>query len=303
MLNFKRSLVIMALVAISLTMKVADAAYLGCQIDRFANNTWVGDPLARAKELYVQVPTPQNRMEMRQVVRNFLNHSNSALPDVTAMAWAWFGQLLTADYAEGWNDAGETELTQAEGAVERARAIHGRDFSLTYYTSGLNLRARGRHDDALNSFKNTIVIDPDCDRGWAQVGNELTNLGRPAEAPPFIQKAMDLNPPSSGKIFYLMGKAYYFSEDYPNSILWLEKSVRARPNIWFNRTYLIASYVTSGDMTKARASLMDFYNVFPGYTVKTIRELQQTNPSEHPILVIGRNRMFNALLAAGMPEQ
>jgi tetratricopeptide (TPR) repeat protein len=132
----------------------------------------------------------------------------------------------------------------------------------------------------------------------------LINLGRPQEAPELARKAIELSPrdPSIGIFYWVIGRAYFFTTRYEDAIPWLERSIEVRPNISFNRLYLAASYVLTGRVEKGRATLAEFNNQFPGYTLALIDLHNEDVPTDNPIILAGLQQWRLGLQGAGMPE-
>lgn len=111
-------------------------------------------------------------------------------------------------------------------------------------------------------------------------------VGRPKEAPPLVLKAIALSPrdPHVGTFYWVIGRAYFVMQDYDDAIVWLRKAVEVRPNVWYNRAYLLAAYPHLGrhEQPEGRTALSDYNGGFSGYTVQRIRDLYEKE-LPHPI--------------------
>jgi adenylate cyclase len=133
----------------------------------------------------------------------------------------------------------------------------------------------------------------------------LTNVGRPQEAPPLAEKAIRLSPrdPSLGVFYWIIGRAYFFAHRYRDAIPWLRRSVDARPNLWYNRLYLVSAYALSDDEANARAALNEFNGRFAGYTLARVGMHEQEVPNRNPVVGAGLEQFHEGLRLAGMPER
>jgi adenylate cyclase len=260
--------------------------------------------LAHARTAHDQIVSPENDRFIRDLVRQALAGLGGATPPWLAEAWALLADVLASDYLHRWNGAGTDQLDEAQYAVDQAFAIDDR-LALAHYACGFVKRARGLHQDALAAFDRALELDSDFARASAQKGNELINLGRPGEAPALVQKAIELSPqdPSLGMFYWIMGRAYFFDESYDAAITWLEKSIEARPTVWYNRLYLVSAYALQGDVGKARDVLENFRGRFPGYTLARVIENEHANPNANEIVVSARGEFHAGLLAAGLEEK
>ncbi len=255
----------------------------------------------RATSLFFQSIAPQNTM----LARDLLTQSVRLDPN-SAEAWARLAELIVNDYLLIWNNTGREQLRDAEDAARKALSINP-NLALAHFSNGLILRALGEHPLALEAFTRAIDLDPNFALAYANKAGELTLLGRPNEARPLVEKAIMLSPhdPSLGIFYWFIGRAEYYGERYEEAIPWLRKSVEARPNVSFNRLYLISAYALHGDMDSARATLEEFNRRFsqPAYTLERVFAIERTNPVTDPISVAARARHHQGLIKAGMAEK
>jgi subtilisin len=155
----------------------------------------------------------------------------------------------------------------------------------------------------LTGFDRALQLKPDFARAYAQKANELINVGRPQEAPPMVEKAIELNPnsPSLGMYYWIIGKAHFFAGNYSESIKWLEKSIVLRGNLWYSRLYLISALAITGQNEKAKEGLNDLNAKFGQYTLTRVASDELANPNNHAVIIAGRRSLHEGLRSAGMP--
>src|ERR1700751_5432080 len=128
--------------------------------------------------------------------------------------------------------------------------------------------SRGR-SNPLNRRAGSIPIMP-----WLMYKTPtlLIVVGRPNEAPALVKQAVTISPrdPSLGFFYHIMGRAYFQAADYQNAIAWLEKSVRARDNVWYNRAYLISAYALMG-RPEVNAALSEYREKFKDWPLERVR--------------------------------
>lgn len=271
------------------------------------SNTSAYELFARAKALYnhERVTTPENTLLTRRTLRQALEDTAGVEPHKVAQAWSLYAEILMCDYLNRWNDAGTSELAEAEQAVARALQL-APDLPQAHYTSGLVYRARGEHQQSLAAFTRTIALNPNIPLAHAQQGAELMYTGSPEKALRPIETALKISRPDSpsrGMFYWYMGRAHFFSGNYHEAIPWLRKSVDLRPNLWYNRLYLVSACALAGDKTEAETALLEFDARFPGYTLARVATNEQTNPNNNNVVVEGRRKFHEGLVKAGMVEQ
>jgi adenylate cyclase len=287
-------------IAASLDIQLVKAEDQRASQDRPANPDAV-DLRLRAMAIYISAITPEHTLAARRLLEQSVR-----LDPGSAESWGWLADLLVSDYLNRWNGAGTDQLDQAEDAVRRALAIDP-DLALAHYGDGLIRRTRGKHHAALEAFRLAVKLNPNFARAYAQEGNELVYVGRPAEAAPLVEKAIRLSPldPSLGQFYWILGRAHFIAGNYRDAIGWLQKSVEVRPNIWYNRLYLVSAYALSGDTDQAKQTLHEFNSdtQFSGYTLARVDSSEKATPNDNAVVVAGRQKFREGLRAAGMAER
>lgn len=219
-----------------------------------------------------------------------------------AELWALLADQLISDYLHGWNGAGPRELVEAEDAAAKALALDP-DSALAHYARGFIERAIGRHRQALGAFDRAIRADPSMACAYAQKANELINLGRPKAAPALAEQAIKISPRDAaiGSFYWVRGRASFYAQDYAGAIGWLDKSVAARPDDWYNRAFLIAAYALTGATAQAARALADLDAHLGKYSIARIAMKEQVNPNTNRVIVRGREQLHQGLEKAGMP--
>jgi len=254
----------------------------------------------RATSLLFSSITPENTMAMRTLLQRSV-----ALDPRSAEAHARLAEVIASDYLTNWNNTRENEIHAAERAVHEALLIDP-NHALAHLANGLIARARGEHFSALEAFSRAIELDRNFAFAYAHKANELTLVGQPAEAPPLIEQAIRLSPQdaSIGIFHWVKGRAHFFLGEYSEAIVWLRKSIETRPNLWFNRLYLVSACVLADMPDEAVRALAEFNRRFPEvYTLATVIERERATPNDNPVVVAGREKFHEGLLRAGMAQR
>ena len=259
--------------------------------------------LARAKASYGRLQ-PDSTRAARDLLESALAAPGGMDPATLAESWALLADILTCDYLNRWNGSGEPELRRAEQAADEALRLDPA-LPLAHYARGFLCRARGDHEAALAAFQRTLDLNPDFVRAYAQKAAELLYLGRIEEVPPLVETAIARTPPGNlalGMFYWIIGRALFFAGKYGEAIDWLRRSVEVRPNLYYNRLYLVSAQALTGAAADAARTLRDFDAVFPDYTLARVQRDEQTNPNNHPVVVEGRRNFHRGLILAGMKK-
>ena len=252
----------------------------------------------RATSLFYSSMLPEHTLATRELLQR-----SAALDPSSGEAWARLGQVIVSDYLTSWNDTGREQLREAENAVRRALLIDP-NHALAHVAQGLVQRARGEHHEALVAFNRAIELDRNIALAYANKGNALILVGRPAEAPLFVEQAIRLSPhdPSIGMFQWIIGRALFFTGQYEESIPWFRKSIETRPNLWFTRLYLVSACALAEMPEQAERALSEFNRVFasPVYTVALVEARERAEPNDEPVVIAARDEFHRGLLRAGM---
>jgi adenylate cyclase len=220
-----------------------------------------------------------------------------------AESWSWLAEILVTQYLHRWNNVGKEALEQAEEAIAKAVAINP-NVAQAYYTQGLIRRAKGDQLGAFEALSRAVEVNPNLPRALAEKANQLTSLGRPADAPQLVEKAIKLSPrdPALGGFYWIIGRAYFVSGDYRNAIPWLQKSVALRQSDWYPQAYLVSAYALDLQKDEAKKALQRFNDNprFAGYTLQSIAEEMKVLPNDNPLIVSARQKVHEGLRIAGM---
>jgi adenylate cyclase len=255
------------------------------------------DERMRAMAASTGYPTPEKFLESRQNAEAGLK----ADPD-NARLLALLAHMLMGDVLNGWNGAGPAEIDRAETAARKAIGLD-RNVALAHFALGYVLRLRGDHPGSLASFQEAIRIDPNFARAYAQAANALVFLGKPADAIPMVDQALQLSPndPAIGVFYWVKGRAYFTLGDYPKAIEALSESARVRPNLWYVQAWLAAAHALTDQAPKASETLVAFNSKFGSeYTLDRITKYYQEEQYKNPTLQAASAHVLEGLRKAGM---
>jgi adenylate cyclase len=252
----------------------------------------------RAEAIFFGSVTPKHTLAARRLLEQAV-----VLDPNSAEAWARLAEITASDYLVHWNDTGPRQLREADEADRKALALDP-NLALSHLANGFIHRAQGDHQAALEAFSHAIELDPNFALAYVHKADELILLGRPGEAPPFVEHAIKLSPrdPSLGIFYWVRGRAHFYAGQYREAIPWLRKSVEVRPNLWFNRLYLASAYALLGEREEAGKTLAAFNRRFshPVYTVALVQSHEHRSTSDNAVVVAAHAKFYEGLRRAGM---
>jgi len=252
----------------------------------------------------ITVNFPMTEQNTR-LARDMLEAATQLDPNATDAA-AWLADLTVSDYLNYWNNTGRAALNDASDLTDQLTAVTNPP-ALAYYAQGFVHRAHGRHSDARYSFLLARTADPNFVRAYAHEGAQLINLGNWNAGQQLVDQAIAMSPnDASIGVFQCMKARGYFFEAvagnaalYADAINWLEQSRTNRPNLWYNRAYLIAAYQLANRLNDASAELTAFKNQYPQITtpqdIHTKFEARNPNGNCAQSVKDGRKTMLDTI--------
>jgi tetratricopeptide (TPR) repeat protein len=192
-------------------------------------------------------------------------------------------------------------LALADTAVTRALTLTPNN-GYAHLARAMVLRNVKKPQQALLSLEKAISLNPNLSVAYIQVGSMKILLGRPAEAAGPIEKGLALDPYTcnSGLAHYYLGLAEFLLKHDDAAIAWLQRSIDGNPCLACSRYTLASAAALADRMVEARAVFDEFNRLFPGYTIKRIKDIQE---SDNATYLAQQGRLYEGLRELDMPEQ
>jgi tetratricopeptide (TPR) repeat protein len=126
-------------------------------------------------------------------------------------------------------------------------------------------------------------------------------LGRGEETEAHIQEALRLSPRDimAHRWMFFAGAAKLHHCDDAEAVAWLRRSIEANRNFPLAHFALAAALALLGSLDEAQAVASAGLTLDPGFT---IRRFRANAVSDNPIFLAGRERAYEGMRMAGVPE-
>ena len=208
--------------------------------------------------------------------------------------YVYLGYSHLSSAARGWTKSPAKSLQIAYELSQKALAIdESHDGAHTLLAGYYNVSRQ--YDKALVEAERAMALNPNAADAPMIMGSILSNLGKWEEAVLYGNKSLRLNPFPGAYIYYILGRAYFMTEQYDESIAICKKAIKVSPNFLPAHLYLAACYSSLNRDAEATAAAKEVIKINPKFNIESYaKRLLYKNKSD-------KERELNALRKAGLP--
>ena len=239
--------------------------------------------------------TPENMAQARGFYERALALEPGNVEALVGTALVDFGigtNLLPDDRIE--------RLTAAEAAVTKALSL-APNHPMAHGVLGLVKIFTNRAAQGIAECERALTLDRNLAVAHGSIGIAKFYLGRGGETEAHMEQALRLSPRDT--LVYVwsvyVGLAKLWQGADAEAIVWSRRSLEANRNHPGAHFSLAVALALGGELDEARATVQAGLALNPGFT---IRRHRTNTPSNHPVYLAGRERVYEALRLAGVPE-
>lgn len=225
-------------IAATLSIKVSEAEQARLA-HRYTRNI-------EAYELFLQA---QSLLLIREEVENDrarqLYRQAIALDPSFARAYGGLALSFAADYRNQWVTDGQKALERARTMARTALQIDP-EIPEVYWVLAYVSTQQQEHEKALGLLRKAISLDQSFADAYALMGGIHTYIGRPDQTPELLRTAVRLNPDAGHLYFLLLGRAYFYLQDWEQAVINLNEALERNPASLEAHIYLAATMESSG---------------------------------------------------------
>jgi TolB-like protein len=199
-----------------------------------------------------------------------------------------------------YSDDRDTRLARAEAMFVEGLP-HVLNNALAHQAFGGLLILSNRAAQGIDECKRALALNPNLAGPHSLIGTAKLLMGRGEETEAHINEALRLAPRHLFTWYTLLaaGTAKLQLSADAEAVDWLRRSIEA------NRTYPLTHFVLAaalafvGLLEEARAAAKGGLALLPSFTIRRFRD---GAPSHNPIYLAGRERIYQGMRSAGVPE-
>jgi TolB-like protein len=191
-------------------------------------------------------------------------------------------------------------LTAAEGAVTKALSL-APNHPLAHFVLGCVQTFTNRAAQGIAESERALALDRNLAPAHATIAIAKFFLGRGEETQAHVEQALRLSPRDTLAYIWslFVGQTKLWQGADAEAIVWLRRSLEANRNYPSAHLFLAAALALVGELDEARATVQAGLALNPSFT---IRRYRTNTPSNHPVYLAGRERAYEGLRMAGVPE-
>ena len=239
--------------------------------------------------------TPENMAQARNFFERCL-----ALDPGNVEALVGIGLVDVSIGVNFFDDNRAAHLAAAEPAVVRALSM-APQHALAHGVLGLIQMQTNRPSQGIAECERALTLDRNLAVAHGWIGIAKAWLGLPTETEAHVQEALRLSPRDtfSFRWFYYVGLAKLLHGADADAVVWLRRSIETYRDFFLPHFLLASALALQGQLDQAKAATEAGLLYFADFTIRRYR----TNaPSNNQVFLAGRERIYEGMRMAGVPE-
>lgn len=263
----------------------------------YAGRTFAAiDPTLRGWRLLKRIHTREAPQRARALFEQALQVDPGSASALAGLALSHITEVLTR-----WSKAPDTQTALAAQAIERSLALQPNDPRANYVRS-LVLSAQGRIDDAEQAIRRALSLYPNQPRALQRLGFLRLQQGRPEEVAAPVMLSLRLDPLNAEQVslgHFTLGMAEFHLHHDETAYAHMRQATISSPQNGFAWKWLAAIDALHGRTEQATNNLTESQKTHPGDTVSSLKSSEY---SRNAVFWQERNRFYEGLRMAGLPE-
>jgi tetratricopeptide (TPR) repeat protein len=211
---------------------------------------------------------------------------------------AWVDVSFVNNYL---SDDRAKHLRSAEADLTKALKLRP-DHALAHCALGASRMYGNRALQGIAECERALVIDRNYANAHGYIGLGKIFVGRSEETEAHILEALRISPRDTRVFVWglIAGLAKFYSGRDEEGVVWLSRSIELNPNAPNAHFYFAAALGRLGRLEEARDAARAGLQLNPGFTIGRLRS---SAFSDNPVYLAGRERVYDGLRKAGLPEE
>jgi tetratricopeptide (TPR) repeat protein len=213
---------------------------------------------------------------------------------------ALVGTALVNTSSVHLTDNRAARVAEAEAVLNKALSITPQH-ALAHMLLGVVQMYTNRAANSIAECERALALDRNLANAHGFIGLAKHFLGRSVETETHINEALRLSPRDASAFRWMQfaGFAKLHLGADAEAVAWLRRSIEANRNYSITHFVLAIALALLGAREEARAAVQAGLALDPGFTMRRYRA---NPPSDNPTFLAGRERIYEGMRLAGVPE-
>ena len=209
--------------------------------------------------------------------------------------YVYLGYSHVSSVARGWSEDPGKSLQTASDLAQKALVIDDSNDGV-HSLLAIIYSIKRQYDKAISEAEQAVALNPNSSDAYMILGMVKGILGRWEENVLYAEKSLRLSPFPGAMPYFGLGRAYFMTGQYDESIATWRKALKVSPNFLSAHIFLAACYSSMGRDSEASASAKEVLRINPKFTIESYaKRLTYMNKAD-------MQREIAALQKAGLPE-
>ncbi len=207
--------------------------------------------------------TRQDNDTARQLFKEAIVLDPKYLWPYVNLGWTHFW-----DARFGWSESPAKSLQRAFELAQKALAMDdSNDHAHSLLASIYNVMRQ--HDKAIAEAERAVAINPNGAFAYMVLAAIVGCAGKWEESVLYSKQSMRLNPFLEAGDYWMLGRAYFMTGQFDESVATWKKALQASPNFLLAHVFLAACYSSMGRDAEATAAAKEVLRINPKFTVES----------------------------------
>jgi TolB-like protein/Flp pilus assembly protein TadD len=199
------------------------------------------------------------------------------------------------------SDDRQGRLRSAEADLSKALKLRPDDAN-AHNALGMLRMLSNRALQGISACERALAIDHNLAMAHAMIGFGKYLTGRNDETEGHVLEALRISPRDIGawNWMFISGAAKFYAGCDEEAVVWFNRSIDLNPNVAAVRVWLAAALARLGRLEDAREAARAGLELNPGFTMARFRSMAF---SDNPAYLAGRERAYEGMRMAGVPEE
>ena len=210
--------------------------------------------------------------------------------------YVYLGYLHNIQGLRGFSEDRAKSFQTAFDLAQKALALDESDDGV-HSLLAMCYSIKRQQNKALSEAERAVALNPNGSDAYMFLAGALACLRRWEESVTYAEKCLRLSPFPGAAPFTILGRAYFMTGRYDNSITTFKKALKVSPNYLDSYIYLAANFISIGREEEAGTAVKQILKLSPKFNIESYgKRLSFLNEADV-------ERVLSALRKAGLPEK